>query len=122
VIALMSQLFALGSQATISGMRSPVVVLLICLTGCRLSAEEQWQPLHVVAPAQYPLLAAYAGVQGTVEVRCSLADNGAVLKAEAIAGPPLLRKAAEENAKQWQFRRTEWRGDSLQQVFIALCF
>ena len=56
-----------------------------------------------VAPP-YPQAAKEAKVQGAVQVKVSVNENGEVVGAEVVSGPDLLRDAALEAAKQWQFK------------------
>jgi TonB family protein len=59
---------------------------------------------------EYPPVAKAAGAQGTVEVQVTVDENGQVTDATAINGHPLLRQAAIDAAKQWQFKTTEVAG------------
>ncbi|MDQ3743687.1 MAG: energy transducer TonB [Acidobacteriota bacterium] len=54
----------------------------------------------------YPLTAKQAHVQGTVIVQIVVDEQGNVLSAHAIQGPPLLRKAGEEAASKARFTPT----------------
>jgi TonB family protein len=54
----------------------------------------------------YPPAAKEAKVQGSVQVSVSINENGEVVAAEAVSGHELLREAAVEAAKQWQFKPT----------------
>ncbi|HEY6403912.1 MAG TPA: TonB family protein [Blastocatellia bacterium] len=55
----------------------------------------------------YPSLARAVGVEGSVQVRVLIGETGEVIKATVISGHPLLRAAALEAARQWQFKPTE---------------
>jgi TonB family protein len=59
---------------------------------------------------EYPAVAKAAGAQGTVEVQVTVDENGQVTDATAVNGHPLLRQAAIDAAKQWQFKTTEVSG------------
>jgi Gram-negative bacterial TonB protein C-terminal len=50
----------------------------------------------------YPPLARQTRIQGDVRVKITT-DGESVLNAEAETGHPLLRKAAEDNARSWKF-------------------
>jgi hypothetical protein len=54
------------------------------------------------ADAVYPAIARAAHVMGDVVVRITT-DGQSVVEAHAESGPPLLLKAAEDNAKTWKF-------------------
>jgi TonB family protein len=56
---------------------------------------------------RYPPVARGAGVQGAVQVQVLISETGDVIQATAISGHPLLRGAALEAARQWQFKPTE---------------
>lgn len=55
------------------------------------------------APA-YPSLAKRQGIEGTVVVEATIADNGSVADARVLSGPQELRRAALESVLQWQFK------------------
>jgi hypothetical protein len=54
------------------------------------------------AEPTYPAIARAANIQGDVLVQITT-DGESVQKAEAQTGPPMLRKAAEDNARTWKF-------------------
>ncbi len=58
----------------------------------------------------YPAEAKAAGVSGAVQVAVTVDEQGNVSRAEAVGGQPLLRDAAIEAARQWQFKPTELSG------------
>jgi protein TonB len=60
--------------------------------------------------AAYPLLARKAQIQGVVEVRVIVNEQGSVVATEALNGHPLLRPSAIEAARQWKFRPTLLNG------------
>jgi TonB family protein len=55
----------------------------------------------------YPPVARAGGIQGAVQVKVLISETGEVIKATAISGHPVLRPAALEAARQWQFKPTE---------------
>jgi TonB family protein len=65
-----------------------------------------------VAPA-YPPIAKAARAQGAVQVNVTIDENGNVTAAYAVSGHPLLRDAAIEAAKQWQFKPTSLGGEAV---------
>jgi len=58
--------------------------------------------LHSPAPV-YPEAALRRRVEGTVKLRVTIDDEGRASKVEAVEGPELLRAAAVEAVRQWQF-------------------
>ncbi len=50
------------------------------------------------------------GISGTVQVEIAISEEGKVVKAEALNGPPLLRPLAEAAAMQWLFPITTMSG------------
>jgi TonB family protein len=60
-------------------------------------------PVEVVRPT-YPIAAKKAGVHGTVLLEVVVAENGAIEKATAISGPPMLRKVAVDAVRQWRYK------------------
>jgi TonB family protein len=58
--------------------------------------------LHSPSPV-YPEAALRARVEGTVKLRVTIDENGGVSKVEAASGPELLRDAAVQAVRGWQF-------------------
>lgn len=63
---------------------------------------------------EYPALAKAAKASGTVQVQVTVDETGQVIAANVIGGHPLLRNAALEAAKQWQFKPTQLSGKPVQ--------
>jgi TonB family protein len=61
-------------------------------------------------PPAYPAVAKAAGVEGAVQVQVLIGETGQVVSAEALTGHPLLRDAALEAARQWEFKPTTLEG------------
>jgi hypothetical protein len=78
-------------------------VLLAAVAGA--SAQESPEDVPKVvqhAEPTYPPLARQTRIQGDVRVKITT-DGESVRDAEAETGHPLLRKAAEDNARTWKF-------------------
>ncbi|MGD0775221.1 MAG: energy transducer TonB [Candidatus Solibacter sp.] len=84
-------------------MRLSALAFLL-IAGCCF-AQDAWQVQRLVALTKYPMLPRMAFIQGTVELRCSIADDGAVSECHVSSGHPLLNSAAIENLKLWTLRR-----------------
>jgi TonB family protein len=56
---------------------------------------------------EYPPIAKVAGAEGVVNIRVTVSEEGRVVEAEVIDGHPLLRDAALQAARQWEFKPTE---------------
>ena len=69
----------------------------------------QGRVLQRVQPP-YPIIAKQAHIQGTVQVQIDISETGAVTNVTLLSGPPLLRDAAMQAAKQWLFIPTELNG------------
>ncbi|MBO0799313.1 MAG: TonB family protein [Blastocatellia bacterium] len=74
-----------------------------------------------VAPS-YPQAAKDANVQGSVQVKVSVNENGEVISAEAVSGPDALRDAALDAARQWQFKPTVVGSGTVKAVQGVLTF
>lgn len=74
---------------------------------------DQSKLLHRV-PVFYPDAALKKGVQGTVLVQATLAEDGSVADAQVISGPPELRKAALESVLQWHYDKDLAPGSTVQ--------
>ena len=73
-------------------------------------------PIRRMQPV-YPQLAWQHRVQGSVSLKILVDTNGRVTKAEVLDGPPVLRQAALDAVRQWQYKPALLDGDA---VSIAL--
>lgn len=62
------------------------------------------------ANPSYPPVAKAAKATGAVQVQITVSEEGRVIDATAISGHPLLREAAVEAARQWEFKPTVLSG------------
>jgi TonB family protein len=102
---------ASGARGAVSSMALPVPPV----AGRQMKVSSgvlQGSATRKVAPA-YPPIAKAARAQGAVEVNVTIDENGNVTAAEAVSGHPLLRDAAIEAAKQWQFNPTSLGGEAV---------
>lgn len=97
----------------------------------RMVELSTYQPPHVTAPApaptrvsdgaligsvitrvvpEYPIMARQNRITGQVLVQVTIAEDGRVVEAVAISGPPVLRGASEEAARKWIFKPTILNG------------
>src|SRR5574341_712211 len=58
----------------------------------------------------YPPVAKAAKASGAVQVQILVSETGEVIEASVVSGHPLLRDAALQAARQWQFKPTELSG------------
>jgi protein TonB len=75
----------------------------------------QGRVLRRVQPP-YPVIAKQAGIQGSVQVQINISEDGAVTNVTVLSGHPLLRDAALQAAKQWQFIPTELNGQRVRAI------
>ena len=83
----------------------PFLLVLLLPSLASLNAQEPAKVLPRVtdhAPLIYPAIARAAHVQGPVRLKITT-DGRAVSSVEAVDGPPILVKAATENAQTWKF-------------------
>ncbi len=59
--------------------------------------------IHKQQPV-YPAIARSARVQGTVVLDATIARNGQVTNLKIVSGPPMLRQAAIDAVKNWQYK------------------
>jgi TonB family protein len=79
-------------------------------------------PINRVMPV-YPVIAKKNKIAGTVDVETTVGENGAVLSANALNGPFILRPAAEEAVRKWQFKPATHGGVNLRStVRISISF
>lgn len=60
---------------------------------------------------EYPSQAKASNVSGTVQVEITIDEAGNVVSARAVSGHPLLKAAAVDAARQWQFLPTTLSGE-----------
>ncbi|NLV30700.1 MAG: energy transducer TonB [Acidobacteria bacterium] len=58
---------------------------------------------HLVLAANYPKLALFAGIEGTVKAKCRVRDDGSVIDVTIVNGPSLLVEEVESNLGRWVF-------------------
>jgi protein TonB len=90
---------------------APTPVQVVRLT----SVLTQGRVLRRVPPP-YPTIAKQAHIQGQVQVQISISETGAVTDVILLSGPPLLRDAALQAAKQWTFIPTELNGQRVRAI------
>jgi periplasmic protein TonB len=71
--------------------------------------------VHTVAPV-YPDTARINHVTGVVTLEATVGTDGTVINLKVVSGPPLLRMAAIDAVKQWQYRPTILNGTPVQVV------
>lgn len=77
---------------------------------------------HRVEPI-YPNFARQAHREGTVELRATIATDGAVRDVQVLSGDPVLAQAAREAVTQWQFRPTMLNGIAVEVItFVTVKF
>ena len=92
--------------------------------------ESPRAPTTPVVPSQvlvkvfpeYPTMARIQKVDGTVELEAYVNEKGDVVRADVVAGPTLLRAAAENALLKWKFRPASVNGvpvPSRSRVFIV---
>lgn len=85
--------------------RVMLVVSVVAVAITSASAQESPEVLPKVVQhtePNYPPLARQTRIEGEVRVKV-ITDGESVREADAETGHPLLRKAAEENARTWKF-------------------
>ena len=85
-------------------------------TVVRLTSKlTQGRVLRRVQPP-YPAIARQARIQGSVQVQIDISETGAVTNVTPLSGHPLLRDAALQAARQWQFIPTELNGHRVRAI------
>jgi TonB family protein len=95
--------------------------LIPFIFGILCNAQAQTFPARVYG-LDYPRLAAQAGVQGTVVVRCELGRDGSVTSVKTVTGPAILADAASANASKWKFPRPKRKAERVELIYrFELC-
>jgi TonB family protein len=76
------------------------------------NAPQMEHKITKLPPPSYPAMALAARVWGPVELSITIQQDGTVDSADVVSGPPLLRAAAVESAKQTQFECAGCAGPS----------
>ncbi|HET9402514.1 MAG TPA: energy transducer TonB, partial [Candidatus Acidoferrales bacterium] len=66
--------------------------------------EQQRRILRPVAQPAYPEVAREAGIEGTVEMRVTIDEQGKVIDIRLLSGEPALVQAAMNAVRQWRYR------------------
>lgn len=86
--------------------------LLLYFTFAQMSHVETataWLPARILG-AIYPLEAKFARIEGIVEAKCSIRDDGTVKRVDILSGHPVLARLVKANLLQWTFRRADASG------------
>lgn len=86
-------------------MKATGMSVLGVMLWCGSTLAQTWQPQRIVG-MEYPKTALMRGVEGAIQIECSIADDGTVAWAEVLSGEAELAAAALRNARLWTFRRT----------------
>lgn len=65
-----------------------------------------WTPAKVLAMV-YPREARSARIEGTVQAKCLIKEDGTVADVVILSGHPVLARSAKANLLRWAFRRVE---------------
>jgi protein TonB len=91
--------------------------------GLRILGAVSWGGVISKTQPQYPPSARRYNISGTVNVQVTISSAGRVTGARAIAGHPLLRRAAEAAARQWVFRPATLKGVPVEaQIVLTFAF
>jgi periplasmic protein TonB len=101
--------------ATSARVHAPPVHGPYPLSPIMLGGFESSRVLTKVKPV-YPEAAAIAKVEGTVRVRATIGENGAVKGVELESGPAMLFQAASDAVRQWRFLPARLNGDPVEDV------
>ena len=95
---------------TIAKSALAVIVLLAMNSSSHLGAQQDGPIIDTEVKLVdfedliYPMVARTAHIQGVVVVRVTLDNQGKVVDAMPISGPPVLVFEASANAKKWRFQ------------------
>src|SRR5437764_1173603 len=59
---------------------------------------------------EYPAVAKNSKVSGDVQIEITIGEDGSVVQAHVVSGPPLLQASALEAARSWKFKPTMLNG------------
>ena len=90
------------------------IVLGVCIENCDSAKVitgdvKNGKALHLAKP-EYPRLARMAHAQGEVKVQVIIDEDGAVIRAAAVSGHPLLYAVSVAAARETKFTPTLWEG------------
>ena len=71
-----------------------------------------WTPARILG-MMYPQVARFARIEGVVEAKCKIREDGTVADVMILTGHPMLAPAVKDNLLKWTLRRVENnRGDT----------
>jgi TonB family protein len=82
-------------------MQTAMLAMLVALAVPAKAAEERGIQMRVTP--SYPVLAERMKITGSVQVEVTVDAQGKVLDAKAISGNSILKPAAEDAVRRWQF-------------------
>jgi TonB family protein len=98
-----------------------LLALLIVACGAVPAAEPVWR-VQWLTSLEYPRLATLARIEGTVELRCEIAQDGSVKAITVRSGHDLLAKGARTNAMKWRFAKARDSGLESENDFVTLIY
>ena len=77
-----------------------------------IAPEEMWSRVTECFFPQYPPLALYTHITGTVNIGLGVTPQGDIGNFRVLDGPPLLVQSAIDAIRQWKFRPNEAQGEA----------
>ena len=93
-------------------------VTLLLLSASVLYAEGRKVKKYVTP--DYPIIAIKMRVEGVVMLKAAVARDGSVENVEVVSGHPLLRNAAADSVKQWEFESSAAKTEEVVAVTFKL--
>jgi TonB family protein len=80
-----------------------------------------WIPARVLG-MEYPREAKFARISGTVQVSCSIQDDGTVSDVSVLSGHPVLARHVKTNIERWSFKRASVQAKLHAPVVVTYVF
>ena len=80
-----------------------------------------WIPARVLG-MEYPREAKFARISGTVQVSCSIQDDGTVSDVSVLSGHPVLASHVKTNIERWSFKRDSVQANLHAPVVVTYVF
>jgi TonB family protein len=88
-----------------------ILIWIGSIINCYSEEPQAWQPARIFGE-NYPKDAQGAGIEGVVEAKCFIHEDGSVAKVVILKGHLLLARAVEANLIHWNFRRIDRANDA----------
>ena len=99
-----------------------ITFVIIVLSAISYGQDHKiWQPIRLLG-AIYPRDAQFAGIEGVVEAKCSIREDGSISNVEIVSGHIVLARYVKTNLLQWVFQSGEKGENGRKEAMVRYSF